>query len=170
MPPSPPLSPCNFLFATVQFSNRFFSHPFILPLFKTREGGLKKKEVKNASPPVKNTGVSGYSEWDCWEKGAAVFVRCRVGESVWILDTCLWEVHGVRAHFKLTYKQRGETASHATKRDTGFTSRLLCKLLTGRTFGPDAKRSLFICLCTSSVHLKKTYRVHNSSHNIRCLP
>lgn len=136
-----PLLLCLNLISSLLLSNSpitlLLSSPFFLPAIQN----LKRK---NASPPVKNTGMSGYSECDCWggKKGAAVFAKCRVGDSVWILDRCIWEVQwGHTSNLYMDRKAKQSLMSFkkqrerqpTTKRETEFTSRLLFKLLTSLT-------------------------------------
>lgn len=70
--------------------------PFSASIQNLRVWGTKKN-----SSAVKSTGMSGYSECDCWENGAAVFVKWESETVCGFLEACIWEVHDVRAHFKL---------------------------------------------------------------------
>ena len=80
------LPPSNSPITLASLALPFFFFP---PLFKTwkkkkRETEREKeREKKNASPPVKNTGVAIQSVI-VGKMGPAVFVKCRVGESVCI--------------------------------------------------------------------------------------
>lgn len=51
------------------------------------------------------------------EKRAVVIVKCRVGESVWTLDRCTVEVHGVRAPFNAIYGQQSVRVFKVSQKD-----------------------------------------------------
>lgn len=154
-----PLLLCLNLISSLLLSNSpitlLLSSPFFLPAIQN----LKRK---NASPPVKNTGMSGYSERDCWggKKGLLclrnaewetlcgfwtdAYERCNEGT----LQTYIWTEKLNSLSCLLKSSVRGSPPQSVrlnSHRDCCSNFWLVW---------PDAIKSLFIFLCTSSVLFK----------------
>lgn len=136
-----PLLLCLNLISSLLLSNSpitlLLSSPFFLPAIQN----LKRK--KRLSTSKKHRDEWLFRAWLLGgEKRAAVFAKCGVGDSVWILDRCIWEVQwGHTSNLYMDRKAKQSLMSFkkqrerqpTTKRETEFTSRLLFKLLTSLT-------------------------------------